>query len=198
MITNGTKDSKKHKSMSTTIKHHYPKESFEPIPMLAACLTYLGFYFLMLLGFLNQLLFAPKVATESNREVSHLSPCTCSFRQHDLAQSQGWMPVCYTLLSDTCFRTFFLNDNRSIFACGSFFSQGYAPLYDSFEQFYLRYVYRRIRDCFNRPICSVPGDEVTLKDRITKDHCWTFEYVGNWSLWNFFEPDNSICSLFCI
>ena len=53
--------------------------------------------------------------------------------------------------------------------------QGYAALYDSFEQFYLRYVYRRIRDCFNRPICSVPGDEVTLKDRITKDFCWTFE-----------------------
>lgn len=55
--------------------------------------------------------------------------------------------------------------------------KGYAPLYDSFEQFYLRYVYRRIRDCFNRPICSVPGAEVTLKDRITKDHCWTFELV---------------------
>lgn len=45
------------------------KESFEPIPLLAACLTYLGFYFLMLLGFLNQLLFTPKVATEKNRQV---------------------------------------------------------------------------------------------------------------------------------
>lgn len=45
------------------------KESFESIPLLAACLTYLGFYFLMLLGFLNQLLFTPKVATEKNRQV---------------------------------------------------------------------------------------------------------------------------------
>lgn len=56
-----------------------------------------------------------------------------------------------------------------------FIPQGYAPLYDSFEQFYLNYVYRRIRDCFNRPICSVPGDEVTLKDRVTNDNGWTFE-----------------------
>lgn len=47
-------------------------ESFEPIPMLTACLTYMGFYFLMLMGFLNQLLFKPKVPTENNRDVSHL------------------------------------------------------------------------------------------------------------------------------
>lgn len=47
------------------------KESFESIPLLTACLTYMGFYFLMLLGFLNQALFKPKVATEKNREVSH-------------------------------------------------------------------------------------------------------------------------------
>lgn len=48
------------------------KESFEAIPLLTACLTYMGFYFLMLLGFLNQLLFKPKVATEKNRDVSHV------------------------------------------------------------------------------------------------------------------------------
>lgn len=48
------------------------KEYFESIPLVAACLTYLGFYFLMLLGFLNQLLFTPKVATEENRQVLSL------------------------------------------------------------------------------------------------------------------------------
>ncbi|XP_012266326.2 serine palmitoyltransferase 2 [Athalia rosae] len=56
--------------------------------------------------------------------------------------------------------------------------QGYAPLYDTFEVFYLRYVYRRIRDCWNRPICSVPGAEITLKDRVTHDYGWTFEFTG--------------------
>ncbi|XP_017758819.1 PREDICTED: serine palmitoyltransferase 2 isoform X2 [Eufriesea mexicana] len=55
--------------------------------------------------------------------------------------------------------------------------EGYAPLYESFEEFYLRYVYRRVRDCWNRPICSVPGATVTLKDRITKDYGWTFQFT---------------------
>nr|CAD7401789.1 unnamed protein product [Timema poppensis] len=56
--------------------------------------------------------------------------------------------------------------------------EGYVPLYNRFENFYMRYVYRRVRDCWNKPICSVPGAEVVLKDRITKDYGWTFEYTG--------------------
>ncbi|XP_068907421.1 serine palmitoyltransferase 2 [Tenebrio molitor] len=56
---------------------------------------------------------------------------------------------------------------------------GYPPLFDRFASFYSRYVYRRIRDCWNYPICSVPGNEVVLKDRITNDNCWTFEFTGS-------------------
>lgn len=52
---------------------------------------------------------------------------------------------------------------------------GYASLFDRFATFYSRYVYRRIRDCWNYPICSVPGNEVVLKDRVTRDNGWTFE-----------------------
>lgn len=33
----------------------------------------------------------------------------------------------------------------------------FAPLYNSFEGFYTRNIYMRVRDNFNRPICSVPG-----------------------------------------
>lgn len=55
--------------------------------------------------------------------------------------------------------------------------QGYAPLYDPFEQFFSRYVYRRVKHCFNRPICSVPGAEVVLKERCSDDHNWTFRYM---------------------
>ena len=32
-------------------------------------------------------------------------------------------------------------------------SQDFIPLYRSFEAFYTRNLYRRIRDCWNRPIC---------------------------------------------
>lgn len=99
------------------------KSSYEQVPLHTACFTYLGFYLLMILGYINQLFFTPKVATEKHRD-------------------------------------------------------GYVPLYDAFEKFYLRYVYRRVKDCWNRPICSVPGAEVTLKDRITKDYGWSFEFTG--------------------
>jgi serine palmitoyltransferase len=75
------------------------------------------------MGYINQLFFMPKVATETNRE-------------------------------------------------------GYVPLYDAFESFYLRYVYRRVRDCWNRPICSVPGGTLELKDRVTHDYGWSFEFTG--------------------
>lgn len=138
------------------------KQSLEPIPIITACLTYMGFYFLMLLGFLNQLLFVPKVAKERNREVSH--PCVIP-------------PRTRLIVRELLLSIVFCSGETQIQIVAISFWQGYAPLYDSFEQFYLRYVYRRIRDCFNRPICSVPGSEVTLKDRITKDSCWTFEWV---------------------
>ncbi|KAG5881493.1 hypothetical protein JTB14_029158 [Gonioctena quinquepunctata] len=55
----------------------------------------------------------------------------------------------------------------------------YRPLIDRFSAFYSRYVYRRIRDCWNYPICSVPGHEVVLKERVTKDNGWTFEFTGS-------------------
>lgn len=98
----------------------YGHDSFEQPTFFTACLTYFGFYILMFLGFVSQLFFKPKVATERNRE-------------------------------------------------------GYPPLYDRFSAFYSSYVYRRVRDCWNKPICSVPGALVTLKDRVTKDYGWTFE-----------------------
>ncbi|KAM8717906.1 hypothetical protein ACLKA7_004584 [Drosophila subpalustris] len=104
-------------------QEHYQKTSFEDVPLHTACLTYLGFYLLMILGYINQLLFVPKVATEKGRE-------------------------------------------------------GYVTLYDAFESFYSRYVYRRVRDCWNRPICSVPGDELILKDRVTDDYGWSFRFTG--------------------
>lgn len=115
-------DSSTNENLSAS-QEHDRKTSFEEVSLHTACLTYLGFYFLMILGFINQLLFVPKVAKEKFRD-------------------------------------------------------GYVSLYDAFESFYSRYVYRRVRDCWNRPICSVPGAELTLKDRITNDFGWSFEFTG--------------------
>ncbi|KFM79837.1 Serine palmitoyltransferase 2, partial [Stegodyphus mimosarum] len=53
--------------------------------------------------------------------------------------------------------------------------EGYVPLYQSFESFYTRNIYRRIRDCWNMPICSVPGAVMKMKERVSHDYNWTFE-----------------------
>lgn len=52
---------------------------------------------------------------------------------------------------------------------------GYPQLYKNFEAFYTRNIYRRIRDCWNRPISSVPGAYIDLIDRYSRDYNWTFE-----------------------
>lgn len=53
----------------------------------------------------------------------------------------------------------------------------FPPLYRSFEAFYTRNLYTRIRDCWNRPIGSCPGREIELLDRETKDGGWTYEFL---------------------
>lgn len=50
-------------------EHNCSKESFEEVPLYTAVMTYLGFYLLVVLGYLNQFLFAPPVAKERNRKV---------------------------------------------------------------------------------------------------------------------------------
>ncbi|ESN98913.1 hypothetical protein HELRODRAFT_66644 [Helobdella robusta] len=55
---------------------------------------------------------------------------------------------------------------------------GFVPLYQSFESFYTRNLYRRIRDCWNRPISSVPGATFEIIDRKTSDRGWTFHFTG--------------------
>ena len=57
-------------------------------------------------------------------------------------------------------------------------SQGYAPLVSDFSNFYIRRLYKRIRDCFNRPIASAAGRFFVLKDRKTEDHCKSFQFTG--------------------
>ncbi|XP_044163019.1 serine palmitoyltransferase 2-like isoform X2 [Acropora millepora] len=58
------------------------------------------------------------------------------------------------------------------------FYKGFVPLYSDFESFYTRNMYTRVRDCFNRPIGSVPGAEIELLDRKSHDYNWTFRYPG--------------------
>nr|XP_023681136.1 serine palmitoyltransferase 2 [Paramormyrops kingsleyae] len=54
----------------------------------------------------------------------------------------------------------------------------FVPLYQDFENFYTRNLYMRIRDSWNRPICSVPGARMDLVERLSHDYNWTFQHMG--------------------
>jgi serine palmitoyltransferase len=54
----------------------------------------------------------------------------------------------------------------------------YVSLFQSYESFYTRNLYFRIRDCFNRPVCSQPGVEIDLVERKTDDYNWSFNHTG--------------------
>uniref|UniRef100_A0A8C6V415 serine C-palmitoyltransferase n=1 Tax=Naja naja TaxID=35670 RepID=A0A8C6V415_NAJNA len=54
----------------------------------------------------------------------------------------------------------------------------FVPLYQDFENFYTRNLYMRIRDSWNRPICSVPGAKMDMLERVSHDYNWTFKYTG--------------------
>lgn len=54
----------------------------------------------------------------------------------------------------------------------------FVPLYQDFENFYTRNLYMRIRDNWNRPICSVPGSRFKVMERVTDDYNWNFRFTG--------------------
>lgn len=55
---------------------------------------------------------------------------------------------------------------------------GYAPLVSDFESFYTRRLYKRIRDCWNRPVTGVPGRTITVLERESEDRHETFTLTG--------------------
>jgi len=58
-------------------------------------------------------------------------------------------------------------------------AEGEAPLLKEKEYFYMRYMYGRIRDCWDRPICSRPGPVFELMGRIFDYKIYgTFTYTG--------------------
>ncbi|XP_075383951.1 serine palmitoyltransferase 3 [Tenrec ecaudatus] len=54
----------------------------------------------------------------------------------------------------------------------------FVPLYQDFENFYIRNLYMRIRDNWNRPVCSAPGAQFDLMERVSDDYNWTFRLTG--------------------
>lgn len=58
---------------------------------------------------------------------------------------------------------------------------GYAPLNDDFDNFYVRRLKMRIDDCFARPTTGVPGRFITLIDRKSDDFNRTYKFTGTYT-----------------
>lgn len=69
---------------------------------------------------------------------------------------------------------FYRNNNSEI----EIDRDGYPFLYQSFEYFYCRNFFRRLRDGWNNPIKSVPGEIIDVMDKYTDDYNITFKYPG--------------------
>eukprot|EP00462_Mataza_sp_D1_P025134 CAMPEP_0175144046 /NCGR_PEP_ID=MMETSP0087-20121206/13868_1 /TAXON_ID=136419 /ORGANISM="Unknown Unknown, Strain D1" /LENGTH=471 /DNA_ID=CAMNT_0016428379 /DNA_START=82 /DNA_END=1497 /DNA_ORIENTATION=- len=78
-------------------------------------------------------------------------------------------------------------------------NEGYAPLLQDFEDFYTRRLYKRIEDCWNRPIDSCPGAwiNVLLRSRDTQKHPFELNgeskeclNLGSYNYLGFGDPDS--------
>jgi len=55
---------------------------------------------------------------------------------------------------------------------------GYGPLNDDFDNFYVRRLKMRVNECFSRPVTGVPGRYITLLDRRPYNSNKSFELLG--------------------
>jgi serine palmitoyltransferase len=58
---------------------------------------------------------------------------------------------------------------------------GYAPLNDDFDNFYVRRLKMRLDDCFARPTTGVPGRYITLMDRHSNDFNRSYQFTGTYT-----------------
>ncbi|AEO68784.1 c3e265f3-2474-458c-8ea8-ea0d72ff4829 [Thermothielavioides terrestris] len=60
-------------------------------------------------------------------------------------------------------------------------SNGFAPLCDDFDSFYIRRLKMRLDDCFARPTTGVPGRYVTLIDRKSENYNRSYKFTGTYT-----------------
>ncbi|XP_042871408.1 serine palmitoyltransferase 2-like isoform X1 [Penaeus japonicus] len=148
-------------SSSPAKKFVHKKE--EDCSLFVAFFTFLSYGVLLLVGYVKEF-FNPPSTKEKNREdIEECSP----FTNFTIYLSYGVLFL-VGYIKEFFYPPSTKETNR----------EGYVPLYIGFESFYTRNVYRRIQDCWNRTICSVPGAIIDLMERTTPDYGWTMKLTG--------------------
>ncbi|XP_038077869.1 serine palmitoyltransferase 2-like [Patiria miniata] len=63
-------------------------------------------------------------------------------------------------------------------ACESRKLKDFVPLFQDFDSFYIRNIYRKLKDLFEQPICGVPGAQMDVMERLSPDWNWTYILTG--------------------
>jgi len=135
-----------------------------------------------------------------NKYALHISTSTSDEKDHDCCDNHNYnipsIPffvamttyLGYAILifvghiRDICAKIFrkgrYLSSNRRATHAQSDNFQLYAPLLQSWENFYTKRLYHRIQDCFNRPIASNPGATIQMLERISSDGNKTLQVLG--------------------
>lgn len=109
-----------------------------------------GFYIIFWLSVLNKLIFHPKSAGKF-----------------------------YKTVRSTAFVKIFpkIHISRAVLIFFFFHDQRFEGLFDLFDEIYINYVYRRVRDCSHTPVSGQFSTTIQIRDRTTDDHWWTLKYV---------------------
>lgn len=113
----------------------------------------------------------------TNNKIKHLEACILVISTYLILRSCTFILIQRKLIHKSCERitvSFIGNSGRVILIFFLSF-QGFVPLYQTWESFYSWYVYRRIQDCFCRPVSGVPGAKLVVIDRESNDHRWSFQ-----------------------
>ncbi|XP_045124687.1 serine palmitoyltransferase 2-like isoform X1 [Portunus trituberculatus] len=159
---------------SSACKKSYHKE--EECSLFVAFFTFLSYGVLLMLGYVREF-FMPITTKEKNREHKKKNAFVTS-QIRDIEECPSFTNFTIYLSYGVLFLVGYVKEFFYPPSTKETNREGYVPLYIGFESFYTRNVYRRIQDCWNRAISSVPGAEIDLLERYTPDYGWTMKLTG--------------------
>jgi serine palmitoyltransferase len=74
---------------------------------------------------------------------------------------------------------FLVTGKQNVTMRGRSLRKGYAPLFVPEDYFYVTWLYKRISDCWDRPICSVAGTYIDVLERTSDDINGSYTFTGN-------------------
>ncbi|XP_054654951.1 serine palmitoyltransferase 3 isoform X1 [Dunckerocampus dactyliophorus] len=167
-------------------------ESSKHVPMLVAVLLYLCSCIVILFGYLRDILRTGglgknKYTQEKEQQTKHVRGPGDFGRHRQEAFEKAPMHVAvmtYLGFGIVTLFGYFRDFLRAVglekrnLAQEREEQKDFVPLYQDFENFYTRNLYMRVRDNWNRPICSMPGPVLDLMERVSDDYNWTFRLTG--------------------